>query len=381
MPKNLLLADDSKTIQQAVSMTFAREDVRLTTVGDGEAALRAAKASRPDLILADVSMPGLGGYELCQRVRADAAIKDVPVLLLGGGVPVDATRAQAVGASGLMPKPFDSGKLIEQVKQILANPRAAAPSAFAAARPPGPPVASRPPAPAVAPKPAAVPSAAGSTMMMSRPPPAAARPGVSAPPAGSRPPAPAAARPGAPSAPAARPSMPPVARPPLAGPPGARPPAPVARPAAPPAPGARPSTPPAPAAARPPAPSLKPPAPPVARPPPARPQPPPPPASVEVDEDIQMDEEEIGETPHVPTTLRSVPAPAASPKPSLTVVPPPAAKPAAQAPADGGEAHLRDALSKASREVIERIAWEVVPELAETIIREELERLIKERGT
>src|SRR5712692_10409114 len=164
MPKNLLLADDSKTIQQAVSMTFAREDVTLTTVGDGEAALKAAKASRPDLILADVSMPGLGGYELCQRVRADAAIRDVPVLLLGGGVPVDATKAQAVGANGLMPKPFDSGKLIEQVKQILANPRLAAPSA--GARPPGPPVVSRPPAPAGAPKPAAVPGGAGSTMMM-----------------------------------------------------------------------------------------------------------------------------------------------------------------------------------------------------------------------
>lgn len=46
---------------------------------------------------------------------------------------------------------------------------------------------------------------------------------------------------------------------------------------------------------------------------------------------------------------------------------------------DGGEAHLREALSKASREVIEKIAWEVVPQLAETIIREELDRLIKDR--
>ncbi len=55
--------------------------------------------------------------------------------------------------------------------------------------------------------------------------------------------------------------------------------------------------------------------------------------------------------------------------------------PVAQAPvaADGGEAHLREALSRASREVIEKIAWEVVPQLAETIIRQELDRLIKER--
>ena len=70
-----------------------------------------------------------------------------------------------------------------------------------------------------------------------------------------------------------------------------------------------------------------------------------------------------------PTPLR--PVPSSAHKPALSVVPP---------PGDGGEALLRAALSKASREVIEKIAWEVVPELAETIIREELERLIKERG-
>src|SRR5438128_9954675 len=160
MPKTLLLADDSKTIQQAVSMTFAGEDVKLITGSDGEAALQADKQSRPDLILADVLMPRLGGYELCQRVRADAALKDVPVLLLGGPAPIDPAKAMAVGANGHMPKPFDSGKLIEQVKQILANPRVAArpaaPAGAPAAKPPAPPAASRPPAPAGAPKPAAL---------------------------------------------------------------------------------------------------------------------------------------------------------------------------------------------------------------------------------
>ena len=122
MPKNLLVADDSKTIQQAVSMTFAREDVKITSVADGEQALQRAKEQKPDLILADVSMPKLGGYELCQKVRADAGLRDVPVLLLGGGAPVDPAKAMAVGANGHMPKPFDSQKLIDQVKQILANP-------------------------------------------------------------------------------------------------------------------------------------------------------------------------------------------------------------------------------------------------------------------
>src|SRR3954471_19130685 len=154
MAKTLLIADDSKTIQQAVGMTFAREDVKVTAVDDGEAALANARHAKPDVILADVSMPKLGGYELCQRIRADAALKDVPVLLLGGPAPIDPAKAMAVGANGHMPKPFDSGKLIEHVKTILANPKAnpviapaaasAAKPGTAAGRPTAPPPAARP---------------------------------------------------------------------------------------------------------------------------------------------------------------------------------------------------------------------------------------------
>src|SRR5204862_3702368 len=91
-------------------------------------------------------------------------------------------------------------------------------------------------------------------------------------------------------------------------------------------------------------------------------------------EETPLDEQVVEEAPPpAPTPLRSVPSPAAA-KPSLSVVPPPGRA------ADGGEALLREALSTASRDVIEKIAWEVVPELAETIIREELEQLIKGRG-
>jgi len=97
---------------------------------------------------------------------------------------------------------------------------------------------------------------------------------------------------------------------------------------------------------------------------------PPPPPAFDEEEDIPLDVDEVVEESGAPPTpLR--PVPSSAHKPALSVVPP---------PGDGGEALLRAALSKASREVIEKIAWEVVPELAETIIREELERLIKERG-
>src|SRR5712671_2766642 len=264
MPKNLLLADDSKTIQQAVGMTFAGEDLSVVVVDDGEAALQAAKQSKPDLILADISMPRLGGYELCQRVRADAALKDVPVLLLGGPTPIDPAKAMAVGANGHMPKPFDSAKLIEHVKTILANPKAKPAIAVSAPARPGVPPArpSGPPAPA---KPAVSPGAAGTTMVMARPPaPSGAAPKPISTPNPARPSAPPPPRPGtsAPPTTAARPPAPP-ARPPAA--PASRPPAPQ---------GAQPSTPPSRAA------------------PPPRPPPPaarPPPPAFDEEEDIPLD--------------------------------------------------------------------------------------------
>ena len=235
MPKSLLLADDSTTIRTAVGMVFKKEDFALTTVANGTEALERARDLKPDLILADVDMPGLSGYELCEKVRADAALKQTPVLLLGGGTPLDPSRAVAVGANGQMAKPFDSQKLLDQVKQILANPKPMAAGAQAPApaqaarpfappppRPPGPPPqqVSKPPPPARPPS-QPPPAAGGAAARPSAPPPAGARPPAprppsGPPPAGARPPTPGAPRPSAPPAPGApRSSAPP--------PPGPRP--------------------------------------------------------------------------------------------------------------------------------------------------------------
>src|SRR5438552_626780 len=151
-------------------MIFKGEDVTLTVVSDGNEAFSQAREAKPDLILADVGMPGLGGYELCEKVRADAGMRHIPVLLLGGGTPIDPAKAIAVGANGHMPKPFESQKLVDQVKQILANPKAVPAPAAAAPKPSAPPPSrpaappSRPPAPGA---PASRPPApAGNTLRM-----------------------------------------------------------------------------------------------------------------------------------------------------------------------------------------------------------------------
>ncbi len=119
---------------------------------------------------------------------------------------------------------------------------------------------------------------------------------------------------------------------------------------------------------------------------PARPAPPPPAASAMDDLSVDMDEEPAFTPPPAAIELPEEPESEPELAPMHAFVPPPdkvghrpeAAQ--ARAPArDGGEALLREALSKASLEVIEKIVWEVVPQLAETIIRENLDRLVKQR--
>ena len=82
MPKSLLLADDSITIQRVVGITFANEDFEITTVDNGEDAISKAKEIKPDIVLADVIMPKKNGYEVCQAVKTDAVLGATPVLLL-----------------------------------------------------------------------------------------------------------------------------------------------------------------------------------------------------------------------------------------------------------------------------------------------------------
>ena len=144
MPKSLLLADDSVTIQKVVGISFANEDIVITTVDNGRDAVSKARAIRPDIILADVVMPGMSGYEVCETIKADPNLRHVPVLLLTGTFEAfDQARATAVGAAGHVAKPFEAQTLVDRVKQLLAA-APAAPKAVAARPAPAPAPAAAP---------------------------------------------------------------------------------------------------------------------------------------------------------------------------------------------------------------------------------------------
>ncbi len=135
MPKTLLLADDSVTIQKVVGLSFANEDVSLLTVDNGDDAIAQARSARPDVVLADVVMPGKNGYEVCDAIKSDASLRHIPVLLLTGTFEAfDEERARRVGADGHITKPFEAQALVDTVNGLLS--RAAQAARAAAAAPP-----------------------------------------------------------------------------------------------------------------------------------------------------------------------------------------------------------------------------------------------------
>jgi len=119
--RRLLLADDSVTIQKVVNLTFADEGIEVITVGDGDSAMERISENRPDIVLADVHMPGLNGYQICEIVRQNPATKDMPVILLVGSFePFDEDQAARVGANAYLTKPFQSiRQLVSQVTDLM----------------------------------------------------------------------------------------------------------------------------------------------------------------------------------------------------------------------------------------------------------------------
>lgn len=121
--RKLLLADDSITIQKVVNLTFADEGIEVITVGDGDAAMEKFAEFTPDLVMADVNMPGLNGYELCEIIKRNEATSRIPVILLVGSFePFDEAEANRVGANDFLTKPFQSiRQLVGKVTDLLNN--------------------------------------------------------------------------------------------------------------------------------------------------------------------------------------------------------------------------------------------------------------------
>jgi CheY-like chemotaxis protein len=121
--RKLLLADDSITIQKVVDLTFTDEGATVLCVSNGREARDRIEEFLPDVVLADVFMPEMNVYELCDYIKQNDKLKHIPVMLLVGSFePFDEEEARKVGANDTLTKPFQSiRRLIEKVGLLSSN--------------------------------------------------------------------------------------------------------------------------------------------------------------------------------------------------------------------------------------------------------------------
>lgn len=121
MVYKLLLADDSITMQKLVELILAEEGFEIMSTSNGEEALAGIPSFQPDIVLADVEMPKINGYQLCDKIKQNTSTSRLPVILLAGAFEqFDEELAKKVGADDFIIKPFESQELIGKVHAALA---------------------------------------------------------------------------------------------------------------------------------------------------------------------------------------------------------------------------------------------------------------------
>ena len=125
----ILLADDSTHAQRMGAKILAGEGIEVVSVSNGEAAVKRLQDTDFDLVLADVYMPGLDGYEVCQWVKKSEAHTGLPVVLVVGALEIyEADRIEQVQADGLLKKPFEASAMLAMVRPLLEASAASKPA-------------------------------------------------------------------------------------------------------------------------------------------------------------------------------------------------------------------------------------------------------------
>lgn len=127
MSQHILIVDDEPSIVISLQFLMTREGYEVAVAGDGEAALRAIEARPPDLVILDVMMPKLNGFDVCRRIRADPRWRAVRVLMLTAkGREVERARGLELGADAYVTKPFSTRDLVAEIRRLL-QPREVGP--------------------------------------------------------------------------------------------------------------------------------------------------------------------------------------------------------------------------------------------------------------
>lgn len=119
--KKILIVDDEKDVLELLFSVFdGLGDYRILGAMDGEEALRLVREANPDIILLDIRLPKMNGYEVCEFVKSDPTMSSTRVLMVSSMTQnSDLQKAEKVGADGYIAKPFSSKDLLEKVKELL----------------------------------------------------------------------------------------------------------------------------------------------------------------------------------------------------------------------------------------------------------------------
>jgi two-component system, OmpR family, alkaline phosphatase synthesis response regulator PhoP len=122
MARRILIADDEENIVISLEFLMKREGFEVSIAQDGEQAVEKIRAEKPDLVLLDVMMPKKSGFEVCQEVRADPALRSVRILMLTAkGRETEVAKGLALGADSYVTKPFSTKELVERIRGMLAD--------------------------------------------------------------------------------------------------------------------------------------------------------------------------------------------------------------------------------------------------------------------
>jgi CheY-like chemotaxis protein len=115
----IVVAEDDDDIRDIMVRVLTKGGHAVTEAADGAAALYAMRQEPPDAVMTDVDMPVMTGIELCQAIRADARLRDLPVIFVSGRLLPGDTRPADVGATSVLPKPFTPAKLLACLDEAL----------------------------------------------------------------------------------------------------------------------------------------------------------------------------------------------------------------------------------------------------------------------
>lgn len=122
----LLLADDSYSVARSVEQAFADSEIQVVSAASGERAIAQLEAEPPDVVLADIGLARINGYDIASYVKRSATLSHIPVLLLAGPFdPIDDDKARATGCDGVVLKPFQPALLVDTVRSLVDGKRPA----------------------------------------------------------------------------------------------------------------------------------------------------------------------------------------------------------------------------------------------------------------